>query len=217
MNNDQNSIPSPSIRRFPSYLQVIKKLEEENRETVSATDIAEALSLNPVQVRKDIGYTGITGTPKIGYEIQELINVLMQALGWQNARHALLVGTGALGSALLGYRGFDEYGLHIIAAFDVNPELIGSTIHGKPVFGLEELPNWVKRSRVKIGVLTVPAEAAQSACDAMVDAGILGIWNFSPVKLNVPDHVVVQKEDLSSGLALLSVRLSKRLADGEIE
>lgn len=209
MAKELSQTPLPTIRRLPSYLRVLEQLKKEGEENVSATDIAKRLELKSIQVRKDLSNTGIVGRPKVGYEIDELRRHIRKFLGWDKVSEAFLVGAGALGSALLGYRGFEEYGLDIVAAFDVNPALVGSEIHGKKVLPIEKLPELIGRMGVCIGILTVPAEYAQEVTNSMVDAGIKGIWNFATSHLNVPEGVVVQNENLASGLAVLSVQLTE--------
>ncbi len=204
--------PQPTIKRIPAYLAILKELELAGQITVSTTDIADRLALNPIQVRKDLSITGITGRPKIGYITTELIAGIYNFLGWHNTKDAVLVGAGALGSALLGYKGFAGYGLRITATFDSSKKLIGKTIHGRVVAPINELEDFIRQSAIRIGIITVPAEAAQDIAYQCVRAGIRGIWNFSPVKLAVPHQVVVQNEDLSSGLALLSVKISEKLS-----
>jgi redox-sensing transcriptional repressor len=211
MNSSIQPVPYPTIKRYPAYLQVLKELKISGMTTVSARDIADRLGLNQVQVRKDLGYSAIIGRPKVGYDIDDLTEALHLLLGWQNPKEAFLIGAGALGSALLGYRGFQEYGLDIVAAFDNDPAKHGSRIHGKTVFPLERVAELAKRMGILIGVLTVPEASAQSCADRLIEAGIRGIWNFSPIKIQVPENIVVQREELSSGLAVLSVRLSEML------
>ena len=205
------SVPYPSIRRFPSYLQVIRNFKKTGIKTISSSDIARELGLTNIQVRKDIGFTGIIGKPKIGYEIEELEDIIMESLGWHNIHDAFLVGVGALGSALLGYDGFTEYGLNIAAGFDTDKKKVGKEIHGKKIFSVTDLPGLVDRMKVTIGILTVPRAYAQETADLMINAGIKAIWNFSSERLRVPDTVVVQRENLSSSLALLSVKLSQKI------
>jgi redox-sensing transcriptional repressor len=195
------------VRRLPSYLQLLRVLQAEGREHVSGTVLASVHNLEPVIVRKDLATTGITGTPRIGFRVTELIAAIEHFLGWDNETKAILVGTGNLGSALLGYRGFENFGLHIIAAFDRDPKKIGQWVHGYKVQSINQLTGFGRSSRVLLGVLAVPAEAAQPAADRMIAAGIRGIWNFTPVKLQVPGNVVTEKEDLAEGLALLSHRM----------
>ena len=195
------------VKRLPSYLQLLRVLQAEGQEYVSGTVLATVHPLEPVIVRKDLAITGIAGTPRLGFRVMELIAAIERFLGWDNQTKAVLVGTGNLGAALLGYRGFENYGLLIVAAFDVDPKKIGKWIHGYKVQSINQLASFVRRGEIKLGVLTVPAEAARQAADLMIQAGIRGIWNFTPVKLQVPDTVVSQKEDLAEGLAVLSHRL----------
>jgi len=195
------------VRRLPSYLQLLRILQAEGQEHVSGTVLASVHNLEPVIVRKDLAITGIIGTPRIGFRVNELIAAIEHFLGWDSQTKAVLVGTGNLGSALLGYRGFDNFGLHLIAAFDRDPKKIGQWVHGFKVQSVDQLTGFVRRSHVLLGVLAVPAEAAQPTAERMIAAGIRGIWNFTPVKLQVPDNVVAQKEDLAEGLALLSHRM----------
>jgi redox-sensing transcriptional repressor len=200
------------VKRLPSYLQLLRVLQAEGQEYVSGTVLASVHHLEPVIVRKDLTITGITGTPRVGFRVTELINAIERFLGWDNQTKAVLVGTGNLGAALLGYRGFENYGLLIVAAFDVDPKKIGKWVHGFKVQSMNQLAGFVRRGEIKLGVLTVPADVAQKAVDGMVQAGIHGIWNFTSVKLQVPETVVAQKEDLAEGLAVLSHRLHHLLA-----
>jgi redox-sensing transcriptional repressor len=201
------------LKRFPSYLQLLRALQAEGKEFVSGTVLASVHSLEPVIVRKDLAITGVTGTPRVGFRVDELISTIERFLGWDNQTKAILVGVGNLGAALLGYRGFENYGLRMVAAFDVDPHKIGKWIHGCKVQPLEQLPGYVRRGEIKLGVVTVPADVAQKTVDLMVQAGIRGIWHFTSVKLKVPDNVVAQKEDLAEGLAVISHRLRHVLAD----
>jgi redox-sensing transcriptional repressor len=203
------TIPLPTIRRMPNYLRITRDFLEEGRDWISTTDFSEILDLKPIQVRKDLAFTGLAGKPRLGFEVPLLIKAITDLLGWNNSTDAILVGAGALGSAILGFRGFDEHGLNIVAAFDANPALVGTEIHGKTVFALDKLANLVGRMGITMGIITVPEAVGQETADRLVGAGIKGIWNFSPVKLRVPDDVIVQREDLSSGLAVLSVKLSE--------
>ncbi len=217
MQNDEIKVvdkiaPLPTIRRIPSYLRLLYEYRSNGQEWISATDIAERLSLKPIQVRKDMAFTGITGKPKKGFVVKDLIKSIRGFLGWDSISDAIIVGTGALGSALIGYTGFSEHGLNIVGAFDNDPSKIGSFIHGKQIFSTNEISSLVARINIRIGIITVPACAAQDVADELVSAGIEGIWNFSPVKLRVPDNVIVQKEDLSSGLAVLSVKLGAHIS-----
>ncbi len=195
------------VRRLPAYLQLLRVLQGEGHEFVSGTVLATTHNLEPVIVRKDLAVTGIAGTARKGFPVKELIAAIERFLGWDNQTKAVLVGVGNLGSALLGYRGFENFGLRIAGAFDTDPSRIGKWVQGRQVQSMQKLAPFVRRSGIRLGVLTVPAEAAQAAAEAMVRAGIHGIWNFTPVKLELPREIVTQKEDLAEGLAVLSHRL----------
>ncbi len=198
----------PTIKRLPLYLRSLRDLQMQGEVFASSAALAKKLMFDPVVVRKDLAITGVVGTPRLGFPVDELISAIVDFLGWQNTTDALLCGVGSLGRALLGYSGFDQYGLRIVAAFDINPQLIGSSERGVNVFDMAKLPTLVARMQVQIGILTVPAEAAQSVADTMIAAGVCGIWNFTPVKLEVPDNVVIQRVDLAASLAVLSHRLA---------
>jgi redox-sensing transcriptional repressor len=195
------------VKRMPSYLQLLRVLQAEGHEHVSGTVLAGVHNFEPVIVRKDLARTGAVGTPRIGYRIPELIAAIERFLGWDNQAQAVLAGVGNLGSALLGYHGFQDLGLRIVGAFDTDRKKIGSWVYGRKVQSLAQLTPFVRRGEIPLGILTVPASAAQSTAELMANAGIKGIWNFTPVKLQLPESVVTQKEDLAEGLAVLSHRL----------
>lgn len=211
MTDPIKAAPLPSVRRLPSYLRFLQSLKARGREVVSCTHIAEALGMISIQVRKDLAITGIVGKPKVGYSVPALIDAIQDFLGWNNTTDAFLVGAGSLGSALLGYEGFKEFGLNLVAAFDVNPAKIGTQIHGREVFAVDKLHDLALRMHVLIGVLAVPAAAAQDAAQYMVLSGMRAIWNYTPVQLEVPDSVVVEDVKLSASLAVLSSRLTDML------
>jgi redox-sensing transcriptional repressor len=209
--SDFPAIPLPSIRRLPQYLQVLYSLQVRGRDVVSCTKIADELGVTSIQVRKDLAATGIVGKPKVGYQIPVLIDAIRDFLGMNNTSDAFLVGAGCLGGALLGYDGFKEFNLNLVAGFDNNPDKIGTEIHGKPVFALDKLPDLAERMHILIGILTVPASAAQDVANLMVLSGIRAIWNYTPTKLEVPEIVVVEDVKLAASLAVLSNRLAASL------
>jgi len=212
----QKIAAAPSIRRLPSYLHIIRSAEKEGFEYISGTVIAQELKLEPIQVRKDLSITGIIGKPKKGYPTKGLIAAIEHFLGWDSVRDTVLVGVGNLGSALMGYQEFQYHGMNIVAAFDKDPNKLGSTVHGVPVLPFDTMEPQIRQLNVKLAILTVPSAFAQETADALVRAGITAIWNFTNVKLKIPDHVVVQKEDLSSGYAMLCVMLQAKLPFTEI-
>jgi len=201
--------PMPSIRRLPLYLTFLRQLRELNVEVVSSTRIAEELGLTGIQVRKDLAMTGIVGRPKIGHTINELVSHIESFLGWDRPRPAFLVGVGHLGTALLGYKGFKQENLDILASFDSSMEKIGKTVLGRLTYPISEFPRKAREMNVHCAILTVPAQFAQETAEMMVQAGIVGIWNFAPVQLSVPESVIVENVSLSSSYAVLSQRLAQ--------
>jgi redox-sensing transcriptional repressor len=195
---------------MPSYLHIIRQIQREGCEYISGTLIAQELSLEPIQVRKDLAITGVIGRPKKGYPVNELVSAVERFLDWSAARDAVLVGAGNLGAALMGYQEFQFHGLHLIAAFDIDPHKIGKRIYGVPVLSANTMDIEVRSFGVKTAILTVPSSQAQEITTILVSAGIEGIWNFTNVKLKVPDTVSVQNEDLSSGYAMLCVMMQGR-------
>ena len=208
------AIPEPVLRRLPVYYQYLKKVTRETpTEFISCTRIAEEMSTLAIQVRKDLEMTGAEGRPKVGYSVADLISSIENFLGWNNTTEAYLVGAGNLGSALLGYQGFKDYGLNIVAAFDSSADKVGKEIYGKKVLPIKKLPEMIKRMSIKIGILTAPAPYAQGLADTMVGAGVKAIWNFAPVKISAPEGIIVQHENLASSLAVLSKRLALSLVE----
>ena len=195
---------------FPSYLHIIRNAQRNSQFYISGTVIAQELNLEPIQVRKDLAITGIIGKPKKGYPVDALIAAVERYLGWDEMHDAIVVGAGNLGSALMGYPEFRIHGLHIVAAFDTDPDKIGKKIHGVTVLNLADLEATIRGSKVDYAILTVPSPHAQETADTLVKSGIRAIWNFTNAKLKVSDEVVVHREDLSSGYALLSVMLQTR-------
>lgn len=198
---------APSIRRLPSYLHIIRQAQKDGYEFISGTVIAQELHLEPIQVRKDLTITGIIGKPKRGYPVVPLIAAIEHFLGWDTVKNAVIIGAGNLATALTGYPEFQLHGLNFVGAFDSDTKKIGSTIHGVPVFSMETLKTQVKNLGAIIAVITVPSSFAQETADKVVESGIKSIWNFTNVKLNLPEDVVSQREDLTSGYALLCVKM----------
>ena len=208
---ESSAIPQASLRRLPQYHHYLVDMEALGIHQISCTRIGNDLGLVPVQVRKDLQYTGITGKPKTGYGTLELIQAIESFLGWNQVNEAFLVGAGNLGTAILGHERFSQYGLRIVAVFDADPSKIGKKIHGREVLPLDKLGNLAQRLKIHLGIITAPTEAAQPVADMMVNAGIQAIWNFAPVRLKVPPQIFVHSEDLYASLASLSRKLSSRL------
>ncbi len=197
-----------TLKRLPVYLSLLKSLGQENDKRISSTKIAEALSLNDVQVRKDLAAVCFSGKPKTGYVVADLIKNIESFLGYDNTDTAILAGCGKLGKALLNYEGFKEYGLDILFAFDTNE----TAIDNKKVLHISKVKEMCQRVHPHIGIITVPPSSAQQICDIFVDVGIKAIWNFSPVHLVVPNGVLVQNENMAASLALLSQHLKQNFS-----
>lgn len=202
-------IPTPAVRRLSLYLRQLDTFRAADRRTVSSKDLGRALGLSDAQVRKDLAYFGQFGHPGIGYRVGELILRLRGILGTDKMSNVLLVGAGNLGRALLAFRGFRKRGFQIVAAFDGDPGKIGTDVAGvEPmrILPISELSRVASERAVRIGILSVPAQAAQQVADDMIAAGIRGILNFAPVTILVPDGVAVSSVDLAVHLEQLLVQ-----------
>lgn len=210
-------ISKQALLRLPYYLNYLKLLQKEGAAFVSAPKIAAALALNEVQVRKDIALvSSCAGKPKTGFQVDLLIRDLESFLGYDNLDEAVLVGAGLLGRSLLGYKGFDDYGIHIVAAFDRDPSLCDLRFNGEQrIFPMEKLEDLCRRLCVHIGIVCVPSESAQAVCDRLVACNIRAIWNFAPTHLTVPDGVLLQNENIASSLAVLSAHLKQSMNPSE--
>lgn len=198
-------ISRKTLERLPIYHHYLERKCREGAETISAPAIAQELQLNEVQVRKDLAVVARTaGKPKTGYMVKELIEDMEEFLGYHNTNQAVLVGVGSLGKALLSYSGFEQYGVEIVMAFDSDKRKMNTKTGGKMVLPMEKLENLCRRMNIHIGIITVPDKHAQEVCNRLVDGGVRAIWNFAPVHLSVPDHVLVQNENMAVSLAALS-------------
>ena len=143
-------------------------------------------------MRKDLAAVSSSGRPRVGYVRQDLIREIEQFLGYDAADDAVIAGAGKLGKALLDYKGFKDYGLNILAAFDVDERIVGTELNGKPILHISKIQDTCRRLNIRIGIITVPVEYAQPVCDQFVESGVLAVWNFAPVHLKVPEHILVQ-------------------------
>ena len=192
---------------MPIYLHKLLRMRLEGKINVSSTELAEYLNVELIVVRKDIALTGIAGQRRVGYDINELIRYIKSYLGWEKAITATLIGAGSLGSALLGYDDFVHYGFVIESVFDNDPAKIGREIRGREVFDIATLENRLGNAVPQVGVICVATTSAQEVADRLVRLGIRYIWNFANTALNVPPGVVVQRDVIAGGLALLAVRM----------
>ena len=209
---ERKEISKAVLKRLPGYLAYLKNMPEGGSAYISATALANALGMGEVQVRKDLAQVSDGGRPKIGYLRERLIDDISQFLGYDNTTDAILVGAGKLGQALLDYSGFDTYGLNILAAFDTKPSA-DHTEGGRPILPMEQLERFCRANKVLMGIITVPAQHAQEVCDRLIACGIKAIWTFAPVHLDVPDHILVQNENMATSLAVLSMHLQAQIKE----
>lgn len=205
---DIAKVPEPTLRRLPWYLSNVKLLKQKGEQYVSSTQISKEINVDASQIAKDLSYVNISGRTRVGYEVDVLIEVLEDFLGFTDMHKAFLFGVGSLGGALLRDSGLKHFGLEIVAAFDVNPNLIGTHINGIPIFHSSEFVKKMKEYDVHIGVLTVPIEIAQQITDTMIAGGIKAVWNFTPFRIRVPENIVVQNTSLYAHLAVMFNRLN---------
>ena len=207
---EKKEISKAVLKRLPGYLSYLKSVQNAASPYISATALANALGMGEVQVRKDLATVSDGGRPKIGYLRERLIDDIEQFLGYDNTTDAVLIGAGKLGQALCGYSGFAAYGLNILAAFDAKPTA-KKTDEGTPIYPMEQLQNFCKSNKVLMGIITVPAQYAQSVCDQLIECGIKAIWNFAPTHLEVPSNILVQNENMATSLAVLSMHLQAQI------
>ena len=207
-------ISKKTLERLPGYYHYLQSKREEKAAYISAPAIAADLSLNEVQVRKELALVSKrAGKPKSGFSVEELLADIEDFLGYNNVNQAVLAGAGALGRALLSSRDFEQYGIEIVAAFDKNPEMAGKRIGGKMVLPPDKLKNLCGRMNIHIGIIAVPASCAQEVCDQMIGGGVRAIWNFAPLHLKTPEGVFVQNEDMAASLGMLSKYLLEHERD----
>jgi redox-sensing transcriptional repressor len=196
-------IPRKTIYRLSVYLRCLARLKDNDIRTVSSEALAKVAGVKPTQLRKDLAYFGQFGTRGLGYDVAALSKMISDELGTTSLQPVILVGVGNLGLALLSYRGFEKEGFEIIAAFDAEPNRRRDKMT-QPIHKMEELPDFVQRQGVKMAILTVPAAAAQEVANHLILAGIVGILNFSPIVLSVPEEVMVNNVNLAIELENLS-------------
>ena len=204
-----SKIPEPALRRLPWYLSYVKLLNTKGEKFVSSTQIAKKIDVSASQIAKDLSFVNISGKTRVGYDINELIDVLETFLGFKELHTAVVFGVGSLGAALLSDSGLEQYGLKIIAGFDVNKSVVNTKLHNIPVFHSNEFLELNKELKADIGILTVPSGVAQEVSDYMIVCGVKGIWNFTPFRIRVPEGIVLQNTSLYAHLAVMFNRLDQ--------
>lgn len=201
-------LPEPTLRRLPWYLAFLTTLRHDDVEYVSSTRIAAEVGVDASQIAKDLSFLNIKGKTRIGYQVAGLEKALREFLGFGMRHNAVIVGAGSLGSALMADRGLHPFGLNIVAGFDVDPAVVGTDICGVRVYHMDRLREIARRRDVSIATVTVPVEYAQQVADTIMDAGIRGIWNFTPCRIRVRPGYVVQNTSIYSHLAVMYNRLN---------
>lgn len=200
--------PATTIERLPLYYRCVQKLDSKGEEVISSQELGEMIGIPSTQVRKDLSYYGEFGRRGVGYEVKNLVKNLQRILGLDESWELLLVGAGNLGQALVNYGGFKRLGLNINYALDVDEDKIGDKLGNAEIHEIDELEEIVANNEINIAILAVPDEKAQEIADRLIAAGIKAIWNFVPVRLDVPEDVEVRNEDLAIGLISLTYYLS---------
>jgi redox-sensing transcriptional repressor len=204
----RTDLPLPTAERLPRYFRYILERKEAGQHTVSSEEIGLALNLDPAQVRKDLSMIWGKGRAGIGYEIHPLLERLEDFLGTRREKKAVLVGAGRLGTALACYPGFHRYGLRITAVFEKDPEKIATLLCGIPVLSEDELENYLDQNHVLMGIIAVPADAAQRVAEKLAAAGVRAIWNFAPTTLRLNKPLIIRDEDLGADLAVLAYQMT---------
>ncbi|MEN6348579.1 MAG: redox-sensing transcriptional repressor Rex [Syntrophomonas sp.] len=201
-------IPEATVMRLSIYSRYLRQLIDENKETVSSGEIADGVGVSSAQVRKDLAYFGEFGTRGVGYKVEDLYGYLMRILGLDQKWNIIIIGAGKLGSAFALYQGFMDRGFTISAVLDIDQKIIGSELEGVIIEPLEVMEKRVRELDITLGVITVPADAAQDVTDKLVSAGVKAILNFSPRVLKVPNNIILRNVDLSVNLEVLSFYLA---------
>lgn len=200
-------LPEPTLRRLPWYLAYVEILRNKNIRHVSSTTISKALSVDASQIAKDLSFLGVKGRTRIGYEVDSLARALNDFLGFSRIHKAYVIGVGSLGKALIRDCGLQNYGLEIVAGFDIRTDIIERTDLGVPIHHIDDIYKEMQSNPADIAILTVPSEAAQDSADIAVGAGIKGIWNFTPYRVKVAEGVVMANTSIYAHLALIYTRL----------
>lgn len=199
------------IERYPIYLNVLLSLRNSGINKVNSRLLADALGCSEEQVRKDLQIVSPhSSKPGCSRDVNLLINHLKEYLGYNKVDKAVLVGVGHLGSALLSFKGFEDYGLEIVAGFDIDPSLTGETINDKPVYSIFNLDNKIKELGVDVAIVATPKDVTQEIVNKLINSGIKAIWNFVPIHLVVPENIIVENMDLARSLAVFFHRINKK-------
>ena len=206
---EKYKVPEPTLRRLPWYLAYAQLVQKSGELYLSSTQIAGNIAIDPSKVAKDLSYVNISGRTRVGYDVNELVKVLEEFLGFTKSHQAFLFGVGSLGGALMHDNGLSHFGLEIVAGFDVKYELAGTSINRIPIHHVANFEELQKKTGIKIGILTVHIEKAQETAEMMIAGGIQAIWNFTPFRIRVPENIIVQNTSIYAHLAVMFNRLNE--------
>jgi redox-sensing transcriptional repressor len=201
-------VPEPTLRRLPWYLAFAKLALQQGESFLSSTRIAKSIAVDASMVAKDLSFVKISGRTRVGYDVSELVAILEHFLGFTDSHQAYLFGVGNLGGALMHDNGLQQFGMEIMAGFDVRHELTGTSINHIPIHHIDKFTEFQQQTGIHIGILTVPVDKAQEVSDIMVKGGIKAIWNFTPYRIVVPENVIVQNTSIYAHLAVMFNRLN---------
>lgn len=209
MREKKYKVPEPTLRRLPWYLAFAKLVQASGELYLSSTQIAKNIAVDASKVAKDLSYVHISGRTRVGYDVNELVRVLEEFLGFTKSHKAFLFGVGSLGGALMHDNGLGQFGMGIVAGFDVKYELVGTSINRIPIHHVSNFKELQKKTGVNIGILTVPVDKAQETAEMMIEGGIQAIWNFTPFRIRVPENIIVQNTSIYAHLAVMFNRLNE--------
>lgn len=204
--------PEPTLRRLPWYLAYVGRLKACGVEYVSSTQISKDINVDASMIAKDLSHLNIRGKTRIGYHVATLERELQEFLGFKRLHNAVVIGTGSLGSLLIQDNGLSDYGMRIVAGFDIEPSKVGTTVGGAPVYHMDCFEELLPGLGAEIGIIAVPAECAQQVCNQIVKAGIHALWNFTPFRITAPEGIVIQNTSIYAHLAVMYNRLEVRNA-----
>ncbi len=201
-------IPKATAKRLPLYYRYLKFLLDSGKTKISSTELSEAVKVDSATIRRDFSYFGELGKRGYGYDVESLLNFFAKTLSEDRLTNVALIGVGNLGNALLKYGFHQSNNIRISAAFDINDEIVGRIVDGVPVYPLSDMKEQIQLQQIEIAILTVPISAAQDNANQLIDAGIKGIMNFTPIRINTPKDIQVQNVDLTNELQTLIYFLS---------
>jgi redox-sensing transcriptional repressor len=203
-------LPEPTLRRLPWYLAYVNMLQSQGIDYVSSTQISKDINVDSSKIAKDLSFLNIKGKTRIGYQVDNLAAELSNFLGFRQEHSAIMIGVGSLGAALIQDSGLIQYGLRIVAGFDINEEIIGKEICGVPVFNISDLKEQQRIYKANIGILAVPVEHAQESADLLSECGVKAIWNFTPFRIKVDEDMVIQNTSIYAHLAVMYNRINAK-------